>query len=108
MTLDPNLDRESQTYEHPVPSREFILQFIEKHGKPITRDALFKAFSLSSDEEAEGLRRRLKAMERDGQLVWCRNATYGLPDKLDLSTGVVIGHKDGFGFCRRWYGVSCT
>ncbi|MEG3756035.1 ribonuclease R [Psychromonas arctica] len=100
MTLDPNLDRESQTYEHPVPSREFILQFIEKHGKPITRDALFKAFSLSSDEEAEGLRRRLKAMERDGQLVWCRNATYGLPDKLDLSTGVVIGHKDGFGFLK--------
>ena len=100
MTLDPNLDRESQTYEHPVPSREFILQFIEKHGKPITRDALFKAFSLSSDEEAEGLRRRLKAMERDGQLVWCRNATYGLPDKLDLSTGIVIGHKDGFGFLK--------
>jgi len=100
MTLDPILDRESQTYEHPVPSREFILQHIEKHGKPITRDALFKAFALSSDEEAEGLRRRLKAMERDGQLVWCRNATYGLPDKLNLAKGKVIGHKDGFGFLK--------
>nr|QXF14422.1 ribonuclease R [uncultured bacterium] len=98
MTLDPNADRESQTYQHPVPSREFILQFIEKHGKPITRDALFKAFSLASDEEAEGLRRRLRAMERDGQLVWCRNATYGLPEKLNLAKGKVIGHKDGFGF----------
>ncbi|MEL0630793.1 ribonuclease R [Psychromonas aquatilis] len=100
MTIDPNIDRESQTYEHPVPSREFILQFIEKHGKPITRDALFKAFKLSSDEEAEGLRRRLKAMERDGQLIWCRNATYQIPDKLDLATGKVIGHKDGFGFLK--------
>jgi len=100
MTLDPISDLESQPYEHPVPSREFILAFIEKHGKPITRDALFKAFSLSSDEEAEGLRRRLKAMERDGQLVWCRNATYGLPDKLDLKKGKVIGHKDGFGFLK--------
>jgi ribonuclease R len=100
MTLDPTVDQEPKTYEHPVPDREFILAFIEKHGKPITRDALFKAFSLSSEEEAEGLRRRLKAMERDGQLVWCRNATYGLPDKLDLSTGKVIGHKDGFGFLK--------
>jgi ribonuclease R len=100
MTLDPTVDQEPKTYEHPVPDREFILAFIEKHGKPITRDAMFKAFSLSSEEEAEGLRRRLKAMERDGQLIWCRNATYGLPDKLDLSTGVVIGHKDGFGFLK--------
>lgn len=100
MTLDPISDRENQSYEHPVPSREFILQFIEKHGKPITRDALFNAFSLSSEEEAEGLRRRLKAMERDGQLVWCRNATYGLPDKLNVVKGKVIGHKDGFGFLK--------
>ncbi len=100
MTQDPHLERESQTYEHPVPSREFILEFLEKQAKPITRDAIFKAFSLSSEEEAEGLRRRLKAMERDGQLVWCRNATYALPDKLDLVKGMVIGHKDGFGFLK--------
>ena len=100
MTQDPNLTPEPKTYEHPVPDREFILAFIEKHGKPITRDAMFKAFSLSTEEEAEGLRRRLKAMERDGQLIWCRNATYQIPDKLDLSTGKVIGHKDGFGFLK--------
>ncbi|TEW48999.1 ribonuclease R [Psychromonas algicola] len=100
MTQDPTVDQEPTVYEHPVPDREFILAFIEKHGKPITRDAMFKAFSLSSEEEAEGLRRRLKAMERDGQLIWCRNATYQIPDKLDLATGKVIGHKDGFGFLK--------
>jgi ribonuclease R len=100
MIQDPHIERESQTYEHPVPSREFILEFMQKQAKPITRDAIFSAFSLSSEEEAEGLRRRLKAMERDGQLVWCRNATYALPDKLDLVKGIVIGHKDGFGFLK--------
>ncbi|MFT6984656.1 MAG: ribonuclease R [Psychromonas sp.] len=100
MTLDPILDRESQPYEHPVPSREFILEHMRNHAKPISRDALFSAFSLESEEEAEGLRRRLKAMERDGQLVWCRNATYALPEKLDLKKGKVIGHKDGFGFLK--------
>ncbi|MCG6200019.1 ribonuclease R [Psychromonas antarctica] len=100
MTLDPFLDREAQTYEHPVPSREFILEYMEKQAKPVSRDALFSIFSLSSEEEAEGLRRRLKAMERDGQLVWCRNATYALADKLNLVKGKVIGHKDGFGFLK--------
>jgi len=100
MTQDKNVATDAKTYEHPVPERDFILAHIEKHGKPITRDALFKAFELSSEEEAEGLRRRLKAMERDGQLVWCRNATYALPDKLDLIKGKVIGHKDGFGFLK--------
>ena len=100
MTQDPFLARESQTYEHPVPSREFILQYMEKQAKPVSRDTLFKVFSLSSEEEAEGLRRRLKAMERDGQLVWCRNATYALPEKLNLAKGIVIGHKDGFGFLK--------
>jgi len=100
MKQDPFLDRESKTYEHPVPSREFITEFMEKQEKPVSRDALFKAFNLSSEEEAEGLRRRLKAMERDGQLVWCRNATYALPEKLNLAKGRVIGHKDGFGFLK--------
>ena len=101
MSKDPFLAREAQTYEHPVPSREFIIEYMEKQAKPISRDALFKIFSLSSEEEAEGLRRRLKAMERDGQLVWCRNATYALPEKLNLVKGRVIGHKDGFGFLKR-------
>ena len=100
MTQDPFLDREAKTYEHPVPSREFILEYMEKQAKPISRDALFSAFSLDGEEEAEGLRRRLKAMERDGQLVWCRNATYALADKLNLIKGKVIGHKDGFGFLK--------
>ena len=100
MSKDPFLAREAQTYEHPVPSREFITEYMIKQEKPVSRDALFKAFSLSSEEEAEGLRRRLKAMERDGQLVWCRNATYALPEKLDLAKGKVIGHKDGFGFLK--------
>ncbi|WP_094752561.1 ribonuclease R [Psychromonas sp. CD1] len=100
MIQDPHQQREAETYEHPVPSREFILEFMQTQAKPISRDALFNAFSLNSEEEAEGLRRRLKAMERDGQLIWCRNATYALPDKLNLMQGTVIGHKDGFGFLK--------
>lgn len=39
-------------------------------------------------------------MERDGQLVFTRRQCYALPERLDLVKGVVIGHRDGYGFLR--------
>lgn len=95
---DPHSERESEKYEHPVPSREFIMEFFEEHPKPQTLQQLIQAFSLKSEEEDEGLRRRLRAMERDGQLMSNRRGAYGLVNKMDLIPGRVIGHKDGFGF----------
>ena len=44
------------------------------------------------------MRRRLKAMLRDGQLVKNRRNAYGLPEKMDLVRGRVSAHRDGFGF----------
>ncbi|MCE6982662.1 ribonuclease R, partial [Pseudomonas frederiksbergensis] len=46
----------------------------------------------------EALRRRLRAMERDGQLIYTRRGTYAPVDKLDLILGRIAGHRDGFGF----------
>ena len=54
---------------------------------------------LSGEEQLEALRRRLRAMERDGQLVY-RRQCYALPERLDLLRGTVIGHRDGYGFLR--------
>lgn len=39
-------------------------------------------------------------MERDGQLVFTRRQCYALPERLDLLKGIVIGHRDGYGFLR--------
>ena len=39
-------------------------------------------------------------MERDGQLVFTRRQCYALPERLDLVKGIVIGHRDGYGFLR--------
>ncbi|CAM4291740.1 ribonuclease R [Vibrio agarivorans] len=97
---DPFADRESQNYENPVPSREFILEFLERAGVPMNRNDLFDALELNGEEQYEGLRRRLRAMERDGQLVFTRRQCYALPDKLEMVKGYVIGHKDGHGWVR--------
>jgi ribonuclease R len=97
-SLDPEAAREAEKYENPIPSRELILQHLSDRGSPAAREELVEEFGLSSEEDIEALRRRLRAMERDGQLIYTRRGTYAPVDKLDLVCGRVSGHRDGFGF----------
>ncbi|MBV7264082.1 ribonuclease R [Photobacterium sp. WH24] len=100
LPVDPFREREAQNYENPIPSREFILEVVRGFSTPVNRDQLFTELKLQGEDQYEGLRRRLRAMERDGQLVYTRRQCYALPERLDLIKGHVIGHKDGFGFVR--------
>ncbi|WP_120513582.1 ribonuclease R [Photobacterium salinisoli] len=100
LPVDPFREREAQNYENPIPSREFILEVVRGFNTPVNRDQLFTELKLQGEDQYEGLRRRLRAMERDGQLVYTRRQCYALPERLDLIKGHVIGHKDGFGFVR--------
>jgi ribonuclease R len=96
---DPYFDRETQKYGQPIPSREYIIHCLERQGRPMTRKELIKKLGIEGDEAArEALRRRLRAMERDGQLIRNRRRAYGLVRKMDLVRGRVIGHRDGYGF----------
>ena len=95
---DPHAEREASKYDHPIPSREYILDFLQDKDSPISYEKLRQALQLDSSEEEDGLRRRLRAMLRDGQLLKNRRGHYCLPQRMQLSRGRVIGHKDGFGF----------
>lgn len=95
---DPNAALEAQKYENPIPSRELIIQQLEHRGAPATREQLCADFGLTDETDIEALRRRLRAMERDAQLVYTRRGAYALVTKLDLIAGRVQGHRDGFGF----------
>ncbi|WP_418643866.1 ribonuclease R [Stutzerimonas kunmingensis] len=97
-SLDPEAAREAEKYDNPIPSRELILQHLGERGSPAAREELVEEFGLVSEEDIEALRRRLRAMERDGQLIYTRRGTYAPVDKLDLVCGRVSGHRDGFGF----------
>lgn len=99
-TTDPYAQREAEKYENPIPSRELILQLIEEIGRPLRRKEIAKAFSLVEEDQLEALRRRLRAMERDGQLIFNRAQQYCLVNSRDLIAGRVIGHADGFGFIK--------
>ena len=97
--IDPHAQRESSKYDNPIPSREYILEQLESAGQPLDRKAITTLLGLAEDDNGiEALRRRLRAMERDGQLMFTRKKEYALISKMDLITGRVIGHADGFGF----------
>ncbi len=97
-SLDPEAVREAEKYDNPIPSRELILMHLGERGSPAAREELVAEFGLTTDDQLEALRRRLRAMERDGQLIYTRRGTYAPVDKLDLIRGRVSGHRDGFGF----------
>jgi ribonuclease R len=95
---DPFAEREAQKYAQPIPSREFIMALLEEAGQPLRREQIRQALKLEGEEQLEALQRRLRAMERDGQLLFNRRDEYCLAAKVELITGRVQGHSQGFGF----------
>ncbi|VAW73693.1 3'-to-5' exoribonuclease RNase R [hydrothermal vent metagenome] len=95
---DPHAEREAGKYGSPIPSREFIMSVLADTGRLMTREELAAAVGIHSEDDIEALRRRLRAMERDGQLLRNRKGGYGLIERMDLVPGRIIGHADGFGF----------
>ena len=97
---DPYLERESERYAEPLPSREYILQILEEQGVPVSDDQLYEYLSIKPHEH-ESFGRRIAAMERDGELMRNRRGDLCVVAKLDFVRGVVQGHPDGFGFLIR-------
>jgi len=97
---DPHAQREAQKYDNPIPSREFITDHLRDRSGPANLKQLGFELNLFEAEDVEALRRRLRAMERDGQLISDRKGAYGAINKMDLILGRIIGHRDGFGFLK--------
>ena len=94
---DPFLQRERQKYEHPLPSREWIIRLLDDAGVPQKISALAEQLSIS-DEEFEFFERRIKAMARDGQVLINRRNLVCVADKLEIVKCRVEVHKDDLGF----------
>ena len=95
---DPHAAREASRYENPIPSREVILELLTAAEKPLNQNKIASKLGLAEQEQQDALRKRLRAMERDGQLMVNRRGAYGLVDKMNLLHCRVQGHRDGYGF----------
>ncbi len=93
---DPHQKRESEKYKNPIPSREYILEFIQE--KPLTKFDLYDLLKIDNHQK-KPLTHRLRAMVRDQQLSCTRDGVYSIFNgKAGTMTGTVIANPKGFGF----------
>ncbi|MDO4682509.1 MAG: ribonuclease R [Lautropia sp.] len=79
------------------PSRQEILDALAEAGAPLNLEALVTRMKVPP-EAMVGMRRRVAAMQRDGQILLGRKGDLMLVSRIDLIAGKVQGHRDGFGF----------
>ena len=85
-------------YRVRIPSRDEVLAALEAAGRPLAPKALFEALRIEDAEVRSALGNRLRAMIRDGQIIANRRGDYCLVGHIGLVTGIVTGHRDGYGF----------
>ena len=90
---DPQKDREAMFYEQPLPSRELILNIMTEQGVPLSIDQLIKLLEIDGSE-IEAFNKRIRAMERQGQIMRNRKDDFCISEKLNLIPGRIQGHAD--------------
>lgn len=100
MSDDPHYEREKAKYENPVASREHLLSVLKEAGKPVSFIDICSAVKATSEDNRIGVQRRLRAMEREGQIQFTKQKRYAIQKQEALIRGKVLGHRDGFGFLR--------
>jgi len=93
--------RKDKRYQHPIPSRNELLEYLETAGMPVKADKILSELGLKGQRMRSLLVERLYKMVRAGQVIENRRGEFCLTAKLDLLTGTVRGHRDGFGFVIR-------
>ncbi len=101
MSKDPFYQREKEKYENPVASREYLLSMLDKAKGPLSFLDFCQQLNAEDEDSRIGIQRRLRAMEREGQVEFTREKKYAKIKAEELIKGQVIGHRDGFGFLKR-------
>jgi ribonuclease R len=79
-------------------NKESILVFFrEKTGKPLSFKEIVSLMHLSHPE-ARALKRLLRQLMREGDIVMTRKGLYGPSEDMNLITGRFEAHRDGYGF----------
>lgn len=78
--------------------RKKIQDFMENAAPgPLTFKELVGAFDVKKAFR-DKFKKVIKAMVAEGELVKTRGGTYGLPTRMNLVTGEIVCHPDGYGF----------
>ncbi|CAM4055194.1 ribonuclease R [Bacillus manliponensis] len=76
-----------------------LLSFMKEEAyKPLTVQELEEAFGIEEVADFKEFVKALVVMEDQGLVVRTRSNRYGLPEKMNLVRGKLIGHERGFAF----------
>jgi ribonuclease R len=76
-----------------------LLQYMRDEAyKPLTVQELEEAFGIQDSSDFKEFVKALVQMEEKGLVVRTRSNRYGLPQKMNLIRGKLIGHAKGFAF----------
>ncbi len=75
-----------------------ILKFLEKNAsRPLTVREIVSGFDLPRRDRSRAVR-LIEEMAREGTLVRLKGERYSIPRQVNLVTGTVSAHRDGYGF----------
>jgi len=79
-------------------TRDYLLSFFkEKITRPVSFMDIALLLTLSSSEKRK-LKRVIREMVDEGDIVRTRKGLYGMAEEMSLVTGYFEAHKDGYGF----------
>ena len=78
-------------------NKETVFDFFKAKTKPLSFKEITQLMDLSRPE-ARSLKRVLRELVREGELVLTRKGLYGPAEEMNLITGYFEAHRDGYGF----------
>ncbi|MEK7314202.1 MAG: ribonuclease R [Deltaproteobacteria bacterium] len=80
------------------PTKSVLMEFLKtRAGKPLSFKELAVALGVARADN-DAFKRAIRELLADGEIVKIRGDRYGLPSKMNLVTGVISCHQDGYGF----------
>ncbi len=81
-----------------VPSRWLLLDFLTECKGPVTFQQICRHFDLRAKAATNAITARLERMQAQGIVLNDRKGRYALPASMDIVSGRVSGHANGYGF----------
>lgn len=78
-------------------NKETVFDFFKGKTKPLSFKDIIQLMALSRPE-ARALKRALRELVREGEIVLTRKGLYGPAEEMNLITGHFEAHRDGYGF----------
>jgi ribonuclease R len=78
-------------------NKETLVDFFKGNTKPLSFKEIIQLLGLNR-AEARSLKRLLRELVREGDVVLTRRGLYGPAEEMNLLTGYFEAHSDGYGF----------